>query len=139
MLYLATTATAKEAQVVAGHDRLQWEQFYDRYRPITRKEAHELVDEYSRSWTDIPYQGKKNVHERVNGSLAAEGIPEVQDDLMRWRMLHCIREIRQYAASKQAALERAAAQTASEAPKPSSTCYDLVRDRTDGGSDVDAE
>ena len=41
---------------------------------------------------DVPPSHKKEVHDRLNMKLAKEGVKEIGDDVLRWRMSQALRD-----------------------------------------------
>jgi hypothetical protein len=62
---------------------------------ITKDEARRLTAQnLSWTWPNVPADVKTELHDRVNRLLADEGIPEVGDDVLSWRMSIAIRDSR---------------------------------------------
>ncbi|KAF2274554.1 uncharacterized protein EI97DRAFT_502664 [Westerdykella ornata] len=82
---------AETVRTAAGHRLMDWEGFLT----ITHKEAKDLVqEEPSTNWRRLPASKKQTVFRRVNAKLAAEGIPQVEEDVLIWRMSQAIRAAR---------------------------------------------
>ncbi|KAF2036249.1 hypothetical protein EK21DRAFT_52790 [Setomelanomma holmii] len=84
-------ATVHEARAAAGHTKEQWDRFYF----ITKDEAKQLSEahkDWSR-WILIPANEKTAMLERINARLRAEGIPEVEMIILKWRVSQLLRDI----------------------------------------------
>ncbi|KAH6861249.1 hypothetical protein AA0117_g12846 [Alternaria alternata] len=80
-------AKTQEAQMRAGHDKLQWDRFYN----ITKAEINTLVEANPDiSWPTVPGDVLATIFARVNARLRDEQIPEVQYDVFSWRMARAI-------------------------------------------------
>ncbi|KAH7116723.1 hypothetical protein B0J11DRAFT_552725 [Dendryphion nanum] len=84
-------ATVNEARAAAGHNKEQWDRFYF----ITKDEAKQLSETHTdwTRWILIPANEKENMLDRINGRLAAEGIPSVEMIILKWRMSQLLRDI----------------------------------------------
>ncbi|KAF9698552.1 hypothetical protein EKO04_003848 [Ascochyta lentis] len=80
-------ATVNEARAAAGHNREQWDRFYDEAKQLA--DAHE---EWTR-WILIPANEKEQMLERINSRLQAEGIPPVEMIILKWRVSQLLRDI----------------------------------------------
>ncbi|KAF2268703.1 hypothetical protein CC78DRAFT_612964 [Lojkania enalia] len=91
---LPTSASAEKAQAAANHGLEQWSAFYR----ITKDEARYIRSRYpGKTWPEIPANEKMGVLDRVNEQLSQQNIPVVREDVLRWRMLQIMREMkRQY-------------------------------------------
>ncbi|KAF2105624.1 hypothetical protein BDV96DRAFT_509090 [Lophiotrema nucula] len=91
---LPTSASAEKAQAAAGHGLEQWGAFYR----ITKDEARFIRSKFpGKTWPEIPADEKMRVLERVNEQLGQQRVPTVREDVLRWRMLQIMREMkRQY-------------------------------------------
>ena len=49
------------------------------------------------NWTNVPAYEKARVRDSINGQLRREGILELGEDIIRWRMSICIRDVKQWA------------------------------------------
>jgi hypothetical protein len=49
------------------------------------------------TWPDVPPDDKKAVHDRVNAQLSNENIPEISEDVLKWRMTQCMRDVKNHA------------------------------------------
>ena len=57
-------------------------------------ESRELVRTHpDRTWVDVPADVKEDVRTRINTLLADENIPQVGEDVIRWRMGLCVRDV----------------------------------------------
>ncbi|CAN9251639.1 unnamed protein product [Alternaria alternata] len=84
---LKKNAKTREAQAHAGLSKPQWVKFY-RYTTV---EADRLLEaDPELTWPSIPDDVLAEMHSRVNGQLAKEGIPEVRYDVFSWRMARAI-------------------------------------------------
>lgn len=136
-------ATVNEARAAAGHSKEQWDRFYF----ITKDEAKQLSEAHSdwTRWILIPANEKDLMLQRINGRLTAEGIPEVEMIILKWRVSQLLRDIqRKYAEGSmisgmrpdnfgsQAQVERSTQPSPSPQRSESSTsetrAYDPVRD-----------
>lgn len=81
MSTMKISATAKEVQSLLSFDEDQWERFYR----ITLLEGDKL-DDSIRSWGDVRSDHKGDILARVKALLAAERIPQIGRDALRWRM-----------------------------------------------------
>lgn len=45
------------------------------------------------TWPRVPFDVKESIKTRINNRLKQEGIPEVEDDVLRWRMAGCIYDV----------------------------------------------
>ncbi|KAF1977780.1 hypothetical protein BU23DRAFT_577755 [Bimuria novae-zelandiae CBS 107.79] len=89
-------ATVNEARAAAGHSKEQWDRFYF----ITKDEAKQLSEAHPdwTRWIHIPANEKDLLLQRINGRLTAEGIPEVEMIILKWRVSQLLRDIqRKYA------------------------------------------
>ncbi|KAF3045305.1 hypothetical protein E8E11_008541 [Didymella keratinophila] len=84
-------ATVNEARAAAGHKTEQWASFYH----ITKEETKLLADTHPdwTRWILIPSNEKERLLERVNGRLQAEGVPEVEMIILKWRVSQLLRDI----------------------------------------------
>jgi hypothetical protein len=65
---------------------------------FTKNEARSINQKQPTwTWPDIPPDDKKAVHDRVNVQLSNENIPEVGEDIIKWRMTLCMRDVRSHA------------------------------------------
>ncbi|KAF2709114.1 hypothetical protein K504DRAFT_433976 [Pleomassaria siparia CBS 279.74] len=111
-------STVADMRTAAGHSPLQWLRFY-RY---TKKEAR-IINKANPNWTwpDVPFNDMEAVKQRVNAQLAIDNIPQVNSDVIWWRMILCMRDVRAHA-SAQASAEATVADTRQKRP------FDPVRD-----------
>ncbi|KAF2193049.1 hypothetical protein K469DRAFT_551890 [Zopfia rhizophila CBS 207.26] len=86
---LSVNASSEEAQRTAGHDRFGWGRFLD----FTRFEATNLAQRWT-SWTSVPANKKRATLQRINERLEGEDIPDIQDDVLTWRMSPAMRRLR---------------------------------------------
>ncbi|KAF2105686.1 hypothetical protein BDV96DRAFT_608029 [Lophiotrema nucula] len=136
MKRLSSSPTAEEVQDAAGHSIPQW----DRFKLFTLTEAKRVVGENpGRTWKQTPATEKAVVKAAVNKQLAKEGIPEVGDAIIRWRMGLAVRDVIKQAKKKAATLSAASSATPSSAATPLSadplassaetrTPFDPIRD-----------
>jgi hypothetical protein len=108
-------ATVNEARAAAGHSKEQWDRFYVSVlelqtmvcakltaKFITKDEAKQLSEAHPdwTRWILIPANEKDLMLHRINGRLAAEGIPEVEMIILKWRVSQLLRDIqRKYGTS----------------------------------------
>ncbi|KAH7135896.1 hypothetical protein B0J11DRAFT_519500 [Dendryphion nanum] len=89
--YLPCNATAEEARNAAGQGLHAW----GRFLLLTRAEARAINKAHPTwTWVDVPPSQKKEVHERLNIKLQKEGVKEIGDDVLRWRMSQALRDAR---------------------------------------------
>ncbi|KAJ4349766.1 uncharacterized protein N0V89_008384 [Didymosphaeria variabile] len=129
MSWLLTTATAEEARAKSGLNWSEWAKFY----AFAKEEARRLASEHPEwNWTNVPAYEKTRVRESINGQLRREGISPLGEDIIRWRMSICIRDVKQWAVNKTCMPKRnsTAAVAAGSAyhQVPPSRPYDPVRD-----------
>ena len=73
---------AKAGSLVINRDR----------QNITHEEAQDLISTVNR-WTDMPPNKKAELRQRVNELLDSEDIPQVDSDIMNWRMPKAFKKI----------------------------------------------
>ncbi|CAN9249640.1 unnamed protein product [Alternaria alternata] len=81
---LKKNAKTREAQAHAGLSLTSLQRY-------TTVEADRLLEaDPELTWPSIPDDVLAEMHSRVNGQLAKEGIPEVRYDVFSWRMARAI-------------------------------------------------
>ncbi|KAF9740297.1 hypothetical protein PMIN01_02932 [Paraphaeosphaeria minitans] len=141
-MWLLTTATAEEARAKSGLNWSEWAKFYSLSAagsgsvPVpafAKEEARRLASEHPEwNWTNVPQYEKTRVRDSINAQLRREGISPLGEDIVRWRMSICIRDVKQWAVNKTCMPKRdpTAAGSAGSAyhQVPPSRPYDPVRD-----------
>lgn len=62
---------------------------------ITKDEARKIIQhDYSWTWRRVPANVKLQIIDKVKQALRSEGIPEVGDDVLVWRMPNALRDCR---------------------------------------------
>jgi hypothetical protein len=65
---------------------------------FAKEEARRLASEHPEwNWTNVPTYEKSRVRDSINGQLRREGIAPLGEDIIRWRMSICIRDVKQWA------------------------------------------
>lgn len=65
---------------------------------FAKEEARRLATEHPEwNWTNVPAYEKSRVRDSINAQLRREGVPELGEDIIRWRMSICIRDVKQWA------------------------------------------
>ncbi|KAF2253951.1 hypothetical protein BU26DRAFT_516211 [Trematosphaeria pertusa] len=119
MATLPVGASVDDAKMAAGHDYLQWKEFYR----LTLEEARALLDKNpDQTWTKLPYSEKCRITEKVNDTLATQRIPRVSSDVVHWRMTYAVRDTKKGATSASSTTQGSS--SAASAARP----YDPVRD-----------
>ncbi|KAF2801452.1 uncharacterized protein BDZ99DRAFT_403312 [Mytilinidion resinicola] len=85
---LKLRATARDAQTFARHNSFQWRRFL----AFTKTEAERLAANHT-SWRDVPADTAAAILENVNTQLKVEKIPEIDGDLLNWRMSQALRKV----------------------------------------------
>lgn len=87
-MVLRVNDCSEMARLYARHDKDQWRRFLN----ITHEEAQDLISTVNR-WTDMPPNKKAELRQRVNELLDSEDIPQVDSDIMNWRMPKAFKKI----------------------------------------------
>ncbi|KAF2677712.1 hypothetical protein K458DRAFT_377848 [Lentithecium fluviatile CBS 122367] len=87
---LLQTAPAGLAREKSGYSTFQW----DRFIFHTRELAAKLVKQYPKKrWKDLAPDERDAFKKELNACLLKEGIKEVEDGLLRWRMKQVINSL----------------------------------------------
>ncbi|KAF2733674.1 hypothetical protein EJ04DRAFT_513048 [Polyplosphaeria fusca] len=88
---------------------------------ITKDEARNIRKRYpGKTWPEIPADEKMQVLEKVNEQLGRQGVPTVREDVLRWRMLQIMREM------KRQHLESLSHPTSPGSPQDGRTHWNIV-------------
>ena len=72
------------------------------HQAFAKEEARRLASEHPEwNWTNVPAYEKSRVRDSINDQLRREGVPELGEDIIRWRMSICIRDVKQWAGTLQ--------------------------------------
>ncbi|KAF2177536.1 hypothetical protein K469DRAFT_677134 [Zopfia rhizophila CBS 207.26] len=88
-MYLPLDASSDEARRTAGLNGDQWGQFLK----FTRFEALNLIKRWT-NWISLPENEKQATLQRINEKLREEGIPQIQNEVLAWRMSPAMRRAR---------------------------------------------
>ncbi|KAF2028939.1 hypothetical protein EK21DRAFT_68666 [Setomelanomma holmii] len=86
---ISMRASAKAAQTAAGYDNDQ----FDRFKVITAETAKQFVEKNpgATSWRSIGANVRERLRNEVNAAMAEEEIPNIAQDVFKWRMDQAIR------------------------------------------------
>ncbi len=97
---------------------------------ITKEEARSSKDkDANMSWVIMPYNQRMEMGDRINERLAAETIPTMAPDVIRWRMTKAFADLkRQDSSVKPATRPTPSTNTKADNGTDKPTPYDPVRD-----------